>query len=69
MKQAGAMVTIMTETGIEAYAIALFTRVLGMDVETAKRLCVAAVEAVKNKNTHMYTNMCVPPSSPHGCSC
>jgi hypothetical protein len=55
MKHIGAMVMMMCETGVEAYGMALFTRVLGMDTEEARTVCRAAVKAVRNKNFHMYS--------------
>jgi len=55
LKHVGAMALLMCETGIEAYALAGLTRILGMDPVVAAQLCRDALAAVKNKNTHMYS--------------
>ena len=55
LKHVGAMVLLMAETGFEAYAMAPFTRVLGMTQEQAAKICTDSVIAVKNKNHHMYS--------------
>ncbi|KAI5809426.1 UMTA methyltransferase family protein [Pyronema omphalodes] len=54
LKRIGALVQANLETAVEAYFMALFTRILGMATEEAMKLCDDAVEAAKNKNTHMY---------------
>jgi hypothetical protein len=48
------MALLMAETGVEAYCMALYTRVLGMGAEEAKATCQATLKAVKDKRTHMY---------------
>ncbi|KAI5796122.1 S-adenosyl-L-methionine-dependent methyltransferase, partial [Pyronema domesticum] len=53
-KRIGAMVLLNCETGIESYAMAAFTRVLGMEVEKARALCDGALSAARNKNYFMY---------------
>jgi hypothetical protein len=53
-KRIGAMVLLNCETGIESYAMAAFTRVLGMEEEKARALCDGALSAARNKNYHMY---------------
>ncbi|KAF8245535.1 UMTA methyltransferase family protein [Wilcoxina mikolae CBS 423.85] len=55
MKHIGAMVLLMSETGLEAYGMAPFTRVLEMPQAEAMRICRDGVIAVKNKNHHMYS--------------
>lgn len=55
LKHVGAMVLLMAETGFEAYAMAPFTRVLGMSQEEAAKVILNSVISVKNKNTHMYS--------------
>ena len=64
LKHIGAMALMMSETGVEAYALAGLTRILGMDAADATKLCDDAVAAVKNKNTHMYSYLWVPPPFP-----
>ncbi|KAI5808402.1 S-adenosyl-L-methionine-dependent methyltransferase [Pyronema omphalodes] len=54
-KKIGAMSLLNLETGIESYAMAAFTRVLGMEVEEARAICNSALTAFRNKNYHMYT--------------
>ncbi|KAF8246547.1 S-adenosyl-L-methionine-dependent methyltransferase [Wilcoxina mikolae CBS 423.85] len=55
MKQLGAMVMLNAEAGLEAYGIAVFTRVLGMEVDEAKALCAGAWKDITNKNHHAYS--------------
>ncbi|KAF8544207.1 S-adenosyl-L-methionine-dependent methyltransferase [Trichophaea hybrida] len=54
-KRIGTLTLLMCETGCEAYAMAPFTRVLGMDKEEAARVCREAVTAVSDRNTHAYS--------------
>ncbi|KAF8243839.1 S-adenosyl-L-methionine-dependent methyltransferase [Wilcoxina mikolae CBS 423.85] len=54
MKQAGAMTLLVSETGMPAYGMAAFTRVLGMSKEEADRRCKEAFKAVKDKRFHVY---------------
>jgi hypothetical protein len=49
------MALLMVETGVEAYCMALYTRVLGMSAEEAKATCQATLGAVKDKGTQIYT--------------
>jgi hypothetical protein len=44
------------ESGFEAYGIALFTRVLGMDPKEGKELCDATWKDVTGRKVHMYAN-------------
>ncbi|KAF8245519.1 S-adenosyl-L-methionine-dependent methyltransferase [Wilcoxina mikolae CBS 423.85] len=55
MKQIGAMVMLMSETGLEAYCMALFTMVLEMSSEKAMESCRGSMAAIRNKNYHMYS--------------
>jgi hypothetical protein len=55
MKHIGAMGLLMAETGLEAYGMAPFTRVLDMPQAEAMKLCRDGIIAVKNKNHHMYS--------------
>jgi hypothetical protein len=48
---------INAETALEAYTLALFTRVLGMSIEEVRGLCEGAIEDVKNLNIHAYNIM------------
>lgn len=54
LKEIGAWNYEVAKTGLEAYALALFTRVLGMDEKKAKGIIDAAVEDLKNPRIHMY---------------
>ncbi|KAI5809238.1 S-adenosyl-L-methionine-dependent methyltransferase [Pyronema omphalodes] len=53
-KRIGAMSLLNCETGIESYAMAAFTRVLGMEPDKARAICDAGLAATRNKNYHMY---------------
>ncbi|KAF8245525.1 S-adenosyl-L-methionine-dependent methyltransferase [Wilcoxina mikolae CBS 423.85] len=56
MKTIGAMFLLNAETGMEAYGMVPFTRVLGtMDVEEAQKICREGLTAARNMNHHMYT--------------
>ncbi|KAF8246596.1 S-adenosyl-L-methionine-dependent methyltransferase [Wilcoxina mikolae CBS 423.85] len=55
LKRIGTMVLLNSEAGLEAYCLALFTRVLGMEIEEVEKLCRTAFAAVKNKNNHTYS--------------
>ena len=44
------------ETAIEAYSMALLTRILGHSQEVAEKYCVDALAAAKNKNAHVYVH-------------
>jgi hypothetical protein len=58
-KRIGAMSLLNCETGIESYAMAAFTRVLGMEAKKARAICDAALSAARNKNYHMYFKLYV----------
>jgi hypothetical protein len=55
LKHVGALMLLNCETAFEAYGLALFTRVLGMEHEEAMQLCKDAFAAVKNRQNHTYT--------------
>ncbi|KAI5819329.1 S-adenosyl-L-methionine-dependent methyltransferase [Pyronema omphalodes] len=55
LKKVGAMGLLNAETGFESYGMAVFTRVLGMDVDEARDICQRAVKAARNKNYHVYS--------------
>jgi len=57
LKRAGQICAMVAETGIEAYALALFTRQLGMSEDEAKKMCSAALADVQNRSIHAY-NYC-----------
>ncbi|CCX10657.1 Similar to Demethylmenaquinone methyltransferase; acc. no. Q72HI4 [Pyronema omphalodes CBS 100304] len=59
LKQVGAMVMLTSETGIEAYALAAFTRYLTLSVEEATKVIEDAAKALKKKHSHMYTDFYV----------
>jgi len=54
LKEIGAWNLEVAKTGLEAYALAMFTRVLEMDKEKAKTVIANAVEDLKNPKIHMY---------------
>lgn len=45
----------VAESGAEAYGLALFTRVLGMEADEAMRVAGAARDAVFQRGVHLYT--------------
>jgi hypothetical protein len=55
LKKIGTMQMFHSEPALESYGMAAFTRVLGMDVKTAKEMCDAARAANLNKNYHAYS--------------
>ncbi|KAF8544004.1 S-adenosyl-L-methionine-dependent methyltransferase [Trichophaea hybrida] len=55
LKYVGAMILAASESGVSAYGMAAFTRILGMSIQEAERVCDEALKAVKNKNNHMYS--------------
>ena len=57
MKIIGNMVLAMSETLYEAYGMAAFTRILGMDEADAKTLCSEALEASKCSSHRAYINL------------
>ncbi|KAA8896239.1 S-adenosyl-L-methionine-dependent methyltransferase [Sphaerosporella brunnea] len=67
LKQIGAMVMLGCETGFQAYGMAVFTRVLGMDPLRAKQVCDDALKAVRNKNFHLYNHLWVLFLAPPPC--
>ncbi|TGZ78936.1 S-adenosyl-L-methionine-dependent methyltransferase [Ascodesmis nigricans] len=50
----GGTVAAGLETGLEAYALALFTRYTGMEEEDAKKLCADAVQEILSGKVHAY---------------
>jgi hypothetical protein len=44
------------ESGFEAYGLALFTRVLNLDLKEGKELCAAAWKDVQGREVHLYAN-------------
>ncbi|KAI5820500.1 S-adenosyl-L-methionine-dependent methyltransferase [Pyronema omphalodes] len=54
-KRIGALTMMMCESGCEAYGMAPFTRVLGMEKDEAAKVCREAVEAIRNRGTHVYS--------------
>jgi hypothetical protein len=54
LKKVGAMVLLNAESAFESYAMAAFTRVLGMEEEKAREICEAGCLAYRNKNYHIY---------------
>lgn len=54
LKEIGAWAHEIVSEGLEAYCMAFFTRVLGMDKKTAKSICIGAKEDLDDKKIHMY---------------
>jgi len=54
-KEMGAFSLLMLASGMEAYGLAVFTRVLGMDVDEATTLCRDALALIKGKKVHAYS--------------
>lgn len=54
LKRIGQCVLLMVESAFEAYGLALFTRVLGMDAKEAAELCDGARRDALNKRIHAY---------------
>lgn len=54
LKRVGSMSLLNGETAFESYGMALFTRILGMDVEKARKICENGLLAARNKNYHVY---------------
>lgn len=54
LKEIGAFTQLLVDTGFEALGIALFTRVLGMEVEDAEALIKGCKTESKNKKIHSY---------------
>lgn len=44
----------LAQTGLKAYGLALFTRVLGMSTEDATGLCDSAFKQICHRDTHTY---------------
>ncbi|KAF8544005.1 putative TAM domain methyltransferase [Trichophaea hybrida] len=55
LKKIGRMAVLGCLTGFNAYGLAVFTRVLGMNKEQAERQCQEAFSAITDRNTHMYS--------------
>jgi SAM-dependent methyltransferase len=54
LKELGRWTLAVVESGMEAYAMALFTRVLGMDAGKAKEICTGAFMDLKDRKVHTY---------------
>lgn len=61
LKKVGAMVLMMMHTGVEAYGMMLFTKVLGMEVDEARKVCTDCLSGIKQKNSHLYNYLWVLP--------
>jgi len=53
-KEMGAFLLVMLGSGMEAYGLALFTRVLGMSTEDATNLCRDALAMIRDRKVHAY---------------
>ncbi|KAI5811838.1 hypothetical protein BZA77DRAFT_297349 [Pyronema omphalodes] len=58
-KGIGAMSLLNLEGAFESYGMVAFTRVLGMEDQKSRAICNAALAAVRNKNYHMYSIVCM----------
>ena len=54
-KDLGRWTLVTLETGLKAYAMALFTRVLGIPEQEATRICEGAFKELQNRATHVYS--------------
>jgi hypothetical protein len=54
LKRVGSMSLLNGETAFESYGMALFTRILGMDVDKVRKICENGLLAARNKNYHVY---------------
>ncbi|KAI5845348.1 S-adenosyl-L-methionine-dependent methyltransferase [Tricharina praecox] len=59
LKHVGAMALLMLQTGIEAYVMASFSRILGMEQEEAAKLCQEAYASCSNRKNHFYNHFYV----------
>lgn len=59
LKHTGAMALVMLETGIEAYSLAAWTRILKMDPEDSKAKIKASLKAALDKRVHSYNHFYV----------
>lgn len=57
MKELGQWMQLMVNTGFEAYGLGLLTRVLGMDVEEARKLFADCAQEVQKRSVHGYYPM------------
>ena len=54
-KDMGAFTLLTTEHGFESYGMALFTRILGMEVQEAKELIAGTKMESRSENIHSYS--------------
>ncbi|KAF8248369.1 S-adenosyl-L-methionine-dependent methyltransferase [Wilcoxina mikolae CBS 423.85] len=54
LKSVGTMTLLNGEEAFHSYGMMAFTRILGMETEAAEKLCRDAVQAMYNKNHHIY---------------
>jgi len=54
-KDMGAFTLLTTEHGFESFGMALFTRILGMEVPEAKELIAGAKKESRSKDIHSYS--------------
>lgn len=54
LKRVGAMSLLSCESGMEAYSNYLFTNVLGMDADEAKKIISAGLSSLKLRTSHLY---------------
>jgi len=57
LKDIGRFFLIFMEKAFHTYALALFTRTLGMSADDANKLCDAAKNDVFNKRHHLFNNL------------
>lgn len=54
MKYLGAVANEVFTSGAEAYALQVFTRVLGIEEEEAKKWCEEGLACIKTQKEHRY---------------
>lgn len=57
LKKVGQYIQISTESGFEAYALALMTRVLGKTNDEAIEIINGAIKDANNRKIHSYVNL------------
>lgn len=55
------MILLNGETAFHSYGLAPFTRIMGLSVDEANRVCSAAYESLQDKRIHRYNMLCVSP--------
>jgi hypothetical protein len=69
LKHIGAMALLAAETGLEAYTLALLTRVLEINGEEAKQINRDALKDIKDRRYHSYHDLYETPAGPKLIAC